>query len=232
MDPQTLADNLTQIRREIPPSVEILAVSKGVSVERMRWAYELGLRHFGESRVQEAQAKKAALKDCPEMIWHLIGHLQTNKVAAALAIFDWIDSVDSLKLAQKLHAKAIDRSISVCLQVKLAPDPDKYGWDREALWGDLEDLLALDRLEVQGLMTILPLGLSPEERLRTFAQLPELAAQLRQRTPWALPVLSMGMSGDYPQAVQAGSTLIRLGQRLFGERVAPDTDLKPANPLS
>ncbi len=216
MDPQTLADNLTQIRREIPPSVEIMAVSKGVSVERMRWAYELGLRHFGESRVQEAQAKKAALGDCPEIVWHLIGHLQTNKVGQALEVFDWIDSVDSLRVAQRLHDKA-PRPICVCLQVKLAPDPDKYGWEIEALWAALGDLVALDRLAVQGLMTILPLGLSPEEQLQTFARLPKLAEELRRQTPWRLPVLSMGMSGDYPQAVQAGSTLIRLGQKLFGE---------------
>ncbi|MEN9206141.1 MAG: YggS family pyridoxal phosphate-dependent enzyme [Thermostichales cyanobacterium SZTDM-1c_bins_54] len=220
MDPQTLAANLQRIQQGIPAGVEIMAVSKGVAPEVMRWAYELGLRHFGESRVQEAAQKRKALADLGDMVWHLIGHLQTNKIAPALEIFDWIDSVDSLRLAKLLDQKAAQRGrvVPVCLQVKLAPDPDKYGWEVEDLLAALPALQSLDHLAVQGLMTILPLGLDPAGIQATFARLPPLAEQIRQQTGWPLPVLSMGMSGDYLQAVECGSTLIRLGRSLFGER--------------
>ncbi|GAB4210433.1 MAG: YggS family pyridoxal phosphate-dependent enzyme [Synechococcales cyanobacterium] len=215
-----LADRLRAIRAGIPDSVQIMAVTKGVTVEQMRRAYNLGLRHVGESRIQEAQAKKQALADLPDLVWHLIGHLQTNKIRPALDLFDWIDSGDSLKLAIQLDAKAaaLGRTIPVCLQVKLAPDPAKFGWDPESLLAALPTLQALSALSIQGLMVILPLGLTPTEITTTFAHAVPLLTELRQKTGWEWPVLSMGMSDDYPQAIAAGSTLVRLGRSLFGER--------------
>ncbi|MEN9224976.1 MAG: YggS family pyridoxal phosphate-dependent enzyme [Thermostichus sp. HHBFW_bins_43] len=221
VDAHLIHRRIQAIRKGIPDHVEIMAVSKGYSVDHIRAAYQAGIRHFGESRVQEAGPKQAELQDLSDIVWHMIGHLQTNKVKAALKQFAWIDSVDSLRLAKLLNQKAweLHRTPKVCLQVKLAPDPNKSGWLIPDLLQSLPQLDQLLQVQIVGLMTILPLGLSSEAALDLFRKLVELADHI-QRSGYEhlqLHTLSMGMSDDYPLAVAAGATLIRLGRSLFAD---------------
>lgn len=227
---RAIAQRIAEIRQDIPPHVRLIAVSKQVSVDAMRAAYEAGIRDFGESRIQEAEAKRTQLSDLPDVTWHLIGHLQSNKAARALELFDWIHSVDSLKLAQRLHTLAGDFAQNkphkhttrprVCLQVKLRPDPNKYGWDVSQLWADLEALDTCNYLDIAGMMTIPPLELSDAETLAVFQEARQLADKIRQHPLQTIRMeaLSMGMSGDYKLAIQAGATMVRLGRTLFGDR--------------
>jgi hypothetical protein len=217
-----ITERIAHIRQQLPAGVRLIAVTKQVSVDAMREAYAAGIRDFGESRTQEAEAKVAQLKDLPNLNWHLIGHLQNNKAKKALEQFQWIHSCDSLKLAQRLNRIAAELSLrpQVCLQVKVVPDPDKYGWTVPELLADLPELDQCDAIQIQGLMTILPLGLSQQESLAVFERTRELAEKIRQQN-WSnlqMQELSMGMSGDYPLAVQAGATMVRLGRIIFGER--------------
>lgn len=218
----TIAQRIATLRQYIPDSVRLIAVSKTVSIDLIRQAYATGIRDFGENRVQEAQAKRAALADLTDITWHLIGHLQANKVKAALETFDWIHTVDSLKLARRLQTMIpeVERFPKLLLQVKLRPDPQKYGWILPELSAALPELDQLTNLNIQGLMTILPLGLTATEQLAVFQELHDLA-QTWQTQAWknlCFQELSMGMSGDYPLALQAQTTMIRLGQIIFGPR--------------
>ena len=220
----SIAERIATIRQQLPTDVRLIAVTKQVSVDAMREAYSAGVRDFGESRIQEAEAKRAQLSDLPDLNWHLIGHLQSNKVKKALEQFQWIHSCDNLKLAQRLNRLATELSWKpqVCLQVKIVPDPDKYGWSIPELLADLAELDQCDALQIRGLMTILPFGLSPEESLKVFERTRELALKIGQQT-WSnlqMQELSMGMSDDYPLAVQAGATMVRVGRIIFGERIA------------
>lgn len=218
----SIAQRIAKIRQNLPDSVRTIAVTKQVSVEAIREAYASGVRDFGESRIQEAEVKQAQLQDLPDITWHLIGHLQSNKARKALEKFQWIHSLDSLDLAQRLNhlANSLCLSPQVCLQVKILPDPSKYGWSVPDLLTDLPALDRCDALQIRGLMTILPRGLDPAESLEAFKRTCELADKIKQQK-WSniqMQQLSMGMSGDYPLAVQAGATMIRLGQIIFGER--------------
>ena len=216
-----IAQRINQIREQIPENIRLIAVTKQVSPEAMREAYDAGVRNFGENRLQEALAKQQQLQDLADLSWHFIGHIQTNKAKKVIENFDWIHSVDSLKLAQHLDklAAKLDCQPKVCLQVKLLKDPSKYGWEVRELWTDLPQLELCQNLDIQGLMSILPLGLSATEALSTFTATKELAQAIQQKYSH-LPMnhLSMGMSGDYLLAVQAGATMIRLGQTIFGAR--------------
>jgi PLP dependent protein len=218
----SVRERVAHLRQEIPPNVRIVAVTKTVSVELMREAYAAGIRDFGENRLQEAIAKQAALADLPDLTWHFIGHLQRNKAKQALTHFQWIQSVDSLALAQRLNDLAANLTAppKICLQVKLRPDPSKFGWTPEDLLERLPELQKLSHLSIQGLMTILPLNLSASEQQQAFQETHALAQQIHQHatTPLPLTELSMGMSGDYPIAIEAGATIIRPGRILFGSR--------------
>ncbi|APB33398.1 alanine racemase domain-containing protein [Gloeomargarita lithophora Alchichica-D10] len=221
MSEDTLPQRLQAIQGRIPSPVRLVCVTKQVPIPVIRQAYALGLRDFGENRVQEAQVKAQALADLPDITWHLIGHLQSNKARAALQLFPWIHSVDSLAIAQKLDQlnQTLAQPAQLLLQVKLRPDPQKYGWTVPELHAALPALSQLQHVKIVGLMTILPLGLSPGERQHLFSELPALGAQLQPHLP--LREYSMGMSDDYPQALAAGATMIRLGRGLFGERPLP-----------
>jgi len=221
-DSQAIAARWQQLRAAVPSHVKIVAVSKTFSPEAVRAAYAAGARDFGESRLQEALPKQAALQDLPEIRWHFIGHLQGNKAKKALTHFDWIHTCDSLKLAQRLDRLAgeMGKSPGVFLQVKPLPDPDKYGWSLEQLQTELSALDRCEQLSVRGLMTILPRSLSPEQLATAFTQVRDLAARIRT-SQWqhlSMEELSMGMSGDYSAAIAAGATMIRLGRVLFGDR--------------
>jgi pyridoxal phosphate enzyme (YggS family) len=215
-----LIDRIAQFRASIPPQVRVIAVTKTVSIEAMRAAYAAGIRDFGENRVQEAEVKRAALTDLTDVTWHLIGHLQSNKAKIAIELFDWIQSVDSLKLAQRLDrlAQEQNRRPQVCLQVKLLSDPNKAGFSVEELWQALPQLAALPHLQIRGLMVIPPLDLEPSETLKVFQQAKELAEKIQLQSNLQMDQLSMGMSDDYGLALQAGATMIRPGRILFGAR--------------
>ncbi len=238
-----LVDKIRSFRSTIPPHVRVVAVTKYTEVWAMRAAYVAGLRDFGENRVLDASQKQVQLQDLTDVTWHLIGHLQSNKALKATQIFDWIQSVDSLALAQRLDrlaaeqlaieqltpeqlaTSAVDvhavrscpakKKLTICLQVKLLPDPNKSGWTVPELLADIPSLLAIETLDIQGLMVIPPAGLTPQASETYFRQANDLATQLASHG-LTMKVRSMGMSDDYRVAIDQGSTLIRPGRLLFG----------------
>lgn len=218
----SISERINTVRAQLPPSVRLIAVTKQVPSDVIRAAYTAGIRDFGENRIQEAIAKQAELQDLSDITWHFIGHLQSNKAKKALENFQWIHSVDNLKLAQRLNelAQQIGVSPYVCLQVKILPDPNKSGWSVPQLLADLPTLNQYKNLQIQGLMTIPPLGLNDQEIMAVFNRTRELAQEIREQNwPYIqMQHLSMGMSGDYQLAVEAGATMVRLGTILFGER--------------
>jgi pyridoxal phosphate enzyme (YggS family) len=221
-----LVHRLKEIQTTIPSSVRLIAVSKTVSIEAMIMAYGEGVRDFAENKLQDAIDKQQQLKDFCDICWHFIGHLQTNKAKKAVECFSWIHSVDSLKLAQKLDTysqQALEEGIitdlpQICLQVKILPDDNKYGWSVNQLYKDLESLNSLKYLNIRGLMTILPLGLSDEEIFSAFAQTKNLLEKIKDSFNGNFDQLSMGMSGDYLLAIESGTTMVRLGTIIFGDR--------------
>lgn len=222
----SIADAVAQVRQHLPASVQLIAVTKQVPVSAMREAYAAGVRDFGESRIQEAASKQAQLQDLPDITWHFIGSLQSNKAKKALEQFQWIHSLDSLKLAQRLDQLANQLSLApqVCLQVKVLSDPNKSGWTVPELLASLSELNQCRNLQIRGLMTIPPLGLNESEILSAFRSTRELADKIQQQN-WShiqMQQLSMGMSDDYQLAVKAGATMVRLGRILFGDRPALD----------
>lgn len=219
-----IAERIAFVRHQLPTSVRLIAVTKQVSASAIREAYVAGIRDFGESRIQEATDKQRQLQDLPDITWHLIGTLQSNKAKKALELFQWIHSLDSLKLAQRLDSLAEQLSCQpqVCLQVKLLNDPNKSGWTVPELLAALPELNQCRHLQIRGLMAIPPLGLKDSEILNFFEQTRTFAAKIQQQN-WSriqMQELSMGMSEDYHLAVQAGATMVRLGSILFGERPA------------
>jgi PLP dependent protein len=214
-----IASNIENIRQNLPASVRLVAVSKYASVEQMREAYAVGIRDFGESKIQDTQTKQQELADLPDICWHLIGHLQGNKVRKALALFDWIHSVDSLRLLQQIDRVATELALSpnICLQVKIFPDPDKYGWTIPELFTDLPAINQCQQLKITGLMAIPPLGLTSIQTTQLFEQAGNLRHQINQQPGSNLQIseLSMGMSGDYLPAIAAGATMIRPGSIIF-----------------
>ncbi len=219
----TIADRIATIRQQLPDSVRLIAVTKQVPTDAIREAYDAGIRDFGESKIQETAEKQSQLQDLPDINWHLIGHLQTNKAAKALEQFQWIHSLDNLKLATRLDRLAQELSCfpQVCLQVKILPDADKYGWSVPELLADLAELNRCQQIKIQGLMTIPPRGLDDSQILEFFNSTRELADQINQQNlpHISMQQLSMGMSGDYHLAIQAGATMIRLGTTIFGSRI-------------
>jgi PLP dependent protein len=209
-----LVSQIRQFCDEIPDSVRIIAVTKQVSAESMRSAYEAGIRDFGENRVQEAMSKQQELRDLTDVTWHFIGHLQSNKALKVVQHFDWIQSVDTISLAQRIDrlAQESNKIIQACLQVKLRPDDTKSGWLPDELYRSMPQLMDLTALRIQGIMLIPPIHLDSTELLTYFKEAASLAQDLH------LPQLSMGMSSDYRIAIQCGATMIRPGRILFGQR--------------
>lgn len=213
---------LQVIQPAIPTPVRLVAVTKTFETHTVRSAYQLGIRDFGENKVQEALAKQAALSDLMDATWHFIGHVQSNKSLKVLEHFDWIHSVDSLKLANRLDRQAaeLNKSPNCCLQVKLVPDPSKDGFDLDELKAALPELDKLMHLKICGLMVILPYGLNATRATEIFKQAEALRIDLQQQ-PWQhlrMDELSMGMSGDFELAIAAGATMVRIGSGLFGRR--------------
>ncbi len=210
--------------RRLPEDIEILAVTKTISTERMEEALSLGLRQFGESRVQEALSKRTLFADRfpPEKAprWHLIGHLQTNKVRRAVELFDCIQSVDSLKLAELLAKEGERRAqpVSCLVEVKISNEATKQGMPPDSLAPFLELATHLSFLRVEGLMGVAPFFKDVEKTRPFFAALRSLFEKNKSYFLVNRPILSMGMSHDFEVAVEEGSTMIRVGSALFGLR--------------
>lgn len=233
-----IAANLERVRERVadaarragrsPEKITLVAVTKTIEPAIVKQAVALGLRDFGENRVQEAEWKVPLL---PEVNWHMIGHLQRNKVKKALLIFDMIHSVDSLRLAQEIDRRAsrIGARVPVLLEVNLSGEATKYGFrmapcvtqggEREAFFSYVEEILGLPCPEVRGLMTMPPLVAHPEEARPYFQRLRGLREELRERFPQTCwEDLSMGMTDDFEVAIEEGATMVRIGRAIFGER--------------
>lgn len=201
-----------------PRTVRLVAVSKTFAADVVAAAVTAGLTTLGENRVQEAEAKAPSLPDTIE--WHLVGGLQSNKAARAIALFDLIQTVDSVALAERLDRLADGRDVHVLLQVNVDADEAKGGFGPVALADALPRILALPALRVDGLMTVGRLVEDTEAARPTFVRLRELSDRLRSDHPALGPELSMGMSEDFEVAVEEGATIVRVGRALFGSRPA------------
>lgn len=230
----SVADNLALIKEQIaaaasrakrdPDEIALMAVSKTFPPERIREAYQAGQRLFGENRVQELAGKVSSFADLPGIEWHMIGHLQTNKANKAAEIFNAVDSVDSVKLAEKLNAavRILGKKLSVLIEVNTGGESAKSGVAPDSR--DLEELLIsaprMESLEFRGLMTIPPFTDNPEGARPYFRKLRELRESIaaRKLPALSLDVLSMGMSHDFEIAIEEGSTCVRVGTAIFGAR--------------
>ena len=224
----TVSENLERVRERIGQAatkagrstdeIELIAISKTHDAERVREAYEAGQSVFGESKVQEARAK---IPELPSALrWQFVGHLQKNKIRHALPLFELLHSVDSLELAQNLNRIADEDGLHprVLLEVNVAGEGSKFGFKPDVLRAEMEELLALPRLTIEGLMTIPPLGEEAESSRKFFVHLRELRDVLEKELDVKLPQLSMGMTNDFAIAVEEGATMVRVGTAIFGER--------------
>ncbi len=226
---QLLADRIRQVRESVneasrragrpAQAVKLIAVTKTVSAEMLRQAAELGLDEFGENRVQEAALKRPWLSDLP-LRWRLIGNLQKNKARRALELFDAIDSLDDVALAQRLDALCAEaqRRLPVLIEVNIAAEPQKHGVPPGDLPRVAEAVLRLPHLDLQGLMTVPPQSEVAEVARPWFAALRQLGERLGTETGLKQVQLSMGMSHDYPVAIEEGATMVRVGSAIFGAR--------------
>jgi len=224
MPVSTVAERLALIRERVaraaersgrsPAEVTIVAVSKFFPTQAIEEAAAAGIAHIGENRVQEAAAKVSSLHHLP-ITWHMIGHLQTNKAKTALELFDIIQTVDSLRLAEALSRRA-DRAIPVLLEVNVAGEASKFGLSPQEVLQTAEAVARLPHLDMRGLMTMAPLVSDPEEVRPVFRELRRL------RDALGLAELSMGMTDDFEVAIEEGATLVRIGRAIFGERLHPE----------
>ncbi|TGG90071.1 YggS family pyridoxal phosphate-dependent enzyme [Natronospirillum operosum] len=201
-----------------PQDIRILAVSKTFPLTAVEAAWAAGARHFGENYVQEGVAKIAACT-LADVVWHYIGPLQSNKTRQVASHFDWVHTIDRLKIARRLHEQrpAELPPLAVCLQVNISADPNKAGLAPDAVAALAEEVATLDRLQLRGLMTIPAADQSAAALQQDFARMAELFRQLQTEHP-QVDTLSMGMSDDLTLAIAAGSTCIRVGRGIFGDR--------------
>jgi PLP dependent protein len=233
----SIAANIATVRERIeraalragrsPSEIALMGVTKRHPPELIRDAYAAGLRLFGENRVQEFATKAAAVGDLAEAEWHMIGHLQTNKTPKAAELFAAVDSVDSVKLAEKLDtvARQVNRKLSVLIEINVGGEAAKNGVapDTQQLEELLRSAPRFEALEFRGLMTLPPFTDDPEGARPFFGKLRELrdAIAKRQLQAIRMDVLSMGMSHDFEVAIEEGSTCVRVGTAIFGERTKP-----------
>lgn len=222
------ADNLAAIQQRMQAactrsgrnaeSATLLAVSKTKPAEIIEEAVHCGQIFFGENKVQEAKAKIPLSPGRAR--WHFIGHLQSNKARDAVALFEMIHSVDSLELAHEISKRCgqASKEMPILLEVNVAGESSKFGYQPERLLRELKELNSLPRIQVQGLMTIPPFATDPEKSRPHFQRLRDLKAQCEELLGSPLPHLSMGMSGDFEIAIEEGSTMVRIGTALFGPR--------------
>lgn len=224
-----MAENLEQIEKRIHAACEragrtrdsvlLLAVSKTHPPETIRQAVSLGLTHFGENKIQEAKAK---IPNSPgKARWHFIGHLQSNKCRDAVELFEMIQGVDSLAIAQEINKRAeqAGKTMPILLEINVAGEGSKFGYQPEQMLADLKAINTLPRLEIHGLMAIPPYSPLPDKSRPYFQSLRELKERAEAGLGAPLPHLSMGMSGDFEIAIEEGATIVRVGTALFGERL-------------
>jgi len=206
--------NYLKIRNKIPSNVNILAVSKGFKSQEIKTIHKIGQNDFGESKFQEAFQKQLNLKDLKQINWHFIGKIQSNKIRKIVQNFEYIHSVDSFEKLQKISIISCEEEKNpfIMLQVKFSEDPSKGGFNPESLISKWKEIQEFKNIKITGLMTINPKGLSSKENSGLFKKCRALADSLQ------LPDCSMGMSGDWEEAIDAGSTWLRLGSLIFGGR--------------
>jgi pyridoxal phosphate enzyme (YggS family) len=230
----SIAENIAEVQERIaaaarrsarnPEEITLMGVSKTFPAERIREAYAAGLRFFGENRVQEFATKANALGDLRDAEWHLIGHLQTNKAAKAAELFDAVDSLDSVRMAEKLNASAesAGKKLSVLIEINVGGEKAKSGVALD--YGELEQILRdaprWGNLNIHGLMTVPPYTEDPEGSRPYFRQLRNIRDSIAARTlpRISMATLSMGMSHDFEIAIEEGATCVRVGTAIFGER--------------
>ena len=226
-----IAENLERVRSQIAdaatksgrslPDIELVAISKTHDAEKVRAAFAAGQTLFGESRVQEARAK---IPELPSAIrWHFVGHLQKNKIRHALPLFELFHGIDDVDLARDLNRIAEEEGMHprILLEVNVAGEGSKFGFKPEKLRREMEALLSLNRLTIEGLMTIPPVTQEAEASRKFFVDLRELRDALEEEFNVKLSQLSMGMTNDYIVAVEEGATLARVGTAIFGKRSRP-----------
>ena len=206
--------NYLKIKTQIPSNVNILAVSKGFKSQEIKTIHNLGQNDFGESKYQEAFEKQLILKDLKQITWHFIGRIQSNKIRKIVQNFKYIHSVDSFEKLQKISRISYEEKKNpyIMLQVKLSDDPSKGGFEPDLLISKWSEIQELKNITLKGLMTINPRGLSSNENSELFKKCRSLADSLQ------LSDCSMGMSGDWEEAIDSGSTWLRLGSLIFGDR--------------
>jgi len=206
--------NYLEIKTQIPSNVNILAVSKGFKSQEIKTIQDLGQNDFGESKFQEAFEKQLILKDLKQIKWHFIGRIQSNKIRKIVQNFKYIHSVDSFEKLQKISRISYEEKKNpyIMLQVKLSDDPSKGGFEPDLLISKWSEIQELKNITLKGLMTINPRGLSSNENSELFKKCRSLADSLQ------LSDCSMGMSGDWEEAIDSGSTWLRLGSLIFGDR--------------
>jgi pyridoxal phosphate enzyme (YggS family) len=226
-----IRENIAEVERRIDAAcrrggrrrgdVRLVAISKTHPPEFIRAAYEAGLRDFGENRVQEAKSKRPALADL-DVTWHLVGHLQSNKARTARELFQWVHSVDSLRLAEKLAqaAEPAGPRLPVLIEVNLGEETSKAGVRAAEVVGLAGQVARLETLDLRGLMVIPPFCENPEDVRPYFRQLRQLAGDIaaRKLPNVSMHELSMGMSHDFEVAIEEGATIVRVGTAIFGER--------------
>ena len=232
MDREQIRDSLLRVHERIAAAarragrrseeITLIAVSKTQPAEAIRAAYDAGVQHFGENRVQESEGKRGSLGDLQTATWHLVGHLQSNKAARAAGMFHSVDSVDDFGLAQRLDRARAElkepRKLRVLLEVRVEEEESKSGAKMEDAVSLAERVAALGQLQLAGLMCIPPF-LEDAEKVRPyFRRLRELRESLVQKIGCELPVLSMGMSHDFEVAIEEGATEVRVGTAIFGSR--------------
>ena len=230
----SIAENIARVRERItaaarragrePQGIALMAISKTVSPDRIRQAYAVGVRVFGENRVQEFSAKRDAVEDLKDAEWHMVGHLQSNKAHAAVELFHAIDSVDSARLMQRLESAAKERgkNLAVLIEINIGGEAAKSGVVPES--GELAEILNLasscESVEIRGLMTVPPYDDNPEKSRPYFRKMRALFEQIaaRRLAGASMQTLSMGMSHDFEVAIEEGSTCVRVGTAIFGAR--------------
>jgi pyridoxal phosphate enzyme (YggS family) len=225
---EPIGENLERVRAQIAEAakksgrsidaIELVAISKTHQADKVRAAFDAGQQLFGESRVQEARAKIPLLPSAAR--WHFVGRLQRNKIRHALPLFELFHSVDSLALARDMNRVADEEGLRprLLLEVNVAGEGSKIGFSPETLRAEIEALLELPRLTIEGLMTIPPLAPEAEASRQYFVALRELRDQFASQFEVNLPQLSMGMTGDFTVAIEEGATLVRVGTAIFGKR--------------
>lgn len=227
----SLAKACAKVNRD-PAEITLVAVSKQKSAADILAAAEAGLQHFGENRVEEGRDKIGTVNDrvSRPLTWHMVGHIQSRKAKQVIPLFDMIQSIDSLRLAQKLSRLAVNsnRGLDVLLEMNVSGEASKYGFAacgwrgdnaiKDRLWREVQQIAALPNMRVKGLMTMAPFDADMAAVRMVFADLFALREELADSLNIGLPALSMGMTSDYPIAIEEGATIIRIGRAIFGER--------------